>query len=1242
MKRGVTKYYAIGLFLIASLISFLISIEIISAQNYNIYFNNSEIFTNANRTELDKVSLSINSSGSWLILFSAEINQSKADQQAFVYFKNSNSKLNSFAFQPDSTTNSDTIRVISSFYIANVSSSETFYISFNSSSNTDLAGMRRAKISAIRIDIPNANYFYNQTLAEYTLQDTAQWEKSLALNFSLNSSGDYLILASGELTTGTGNPIEARVSINNSSNFFPILANSVYYAERIRDNTPKNYASLIAAGIFNFSLGNYSISLDVYVAGGTASNFKIRNRKIILLKLDNVYDYFYNQTTTEDTTTNSSYVIKDSLSFSSRSADYIVLGGMFGKPNKNGNNAVFAWDINKTGNYETEQENYFQSIVHDDDYMGLYSFKGYNFNNQNISLITKYRTDSATKSARIKNSLLLALTYPVYDSTPPNFSNFNENPLNNSAYSANGIYRFNISVLDDNAVNKVGIEFNGVNYTNGNISNISNIYIFNISNLASGTYSYRWWANDSYGNFNSTELRYYTINKANSQTSLSFDKISPQTYGILITPTCNVIFGAGIPVLMMDGNIISSGTAVNLAGGNHNFNCSLISTENYSYSENITNFTINKASGEVRLFLNGIEDNLTIDYPEQYNVTAKTSYGNISIYKDGVDITGTNGQNTTPLRNVGYYNITAVSLGNENHSSLSLNRWLNVTLDLTAPIIEVISPQEGGSYGYNVSLELNYSVSDIHLSSCWYNINNGNNISLENCQNTIFNLSSDGNYVLNLYANDSLGNIAIKNTTFSILVGAPTIVLTSPIGIYLNNPNVTFRYIPSDIDIESCELWGDFTGVFALNQTNNGSVNNVENTFDLNLPDGAYKWNVRCNDSMGNFAFNGNKTFYVDTTDPAISISEPKGTKESWLGILLIFITNDSSPVNCKYIVSWSTGGNVISNTSILNCSSIIFNLSSVGDYVLSLFVNDIAGNFNSANSSFTISSSNPPLSGGGSSSGGSGGGGPISPFNKTLASKLELSKMENIIAHAGDKKTLSLSAKNTGKIFLNNCKLSGAGNISRWLNSKQAQGISPGENINFIFELNVPEDAKNGDFSLKLRVNCDELEESSVLDITIPAEFQLIKIKEIKQNGNFINIIYDFDGSRFPEAKVEVWIVDEFGIEVKRIEDKFITGNRIVERNVSIEFSTKLVGIYSVYAASSINLEDYAKQSVIFGKSSGTGFTILDQPGNKMIVYVVFLLIIGAGIFLIVWNSRKNNEFAVKGKRKIKAYDEE
>ena len=386
------------------------------------------------------------------------------------------------------------------------------------------------------------------------------------------------------------------------------------------------------------------------------------------------------------------------------------------------------------------------------------------------------------------------------------------------------------------------------------------------------------------------------------------------------------------------------------------------------------NYVVEKASGDISLRLNQQENDVSIEYPQTYNISATTLYGSITIYKDGVEATEINGLDITPTRNTALYNITAVSSGDQNHSSASITRWINVTLDTVSPSLELISPQEGSAYGYNTNIPLKFSVSDQHLESCWYNINNEENKTIVNCQNTTFNITSDGSHTLYLFANDSLGNLNEKNATFSVLVGAPTITLSSPIRIYSNTESITFSYTPSDLDLETCELWGNFTGLFAPNQTSVNPISGTENFFFLNLADGSYKWNVRCNDSQGHYAFNGNKTFYIDTKKPIITISEPAGTKTSWTNVPLAFNINDSSPVSCKYNVYWATGINVISNTSIPSCTSetlTALNLSSVGDYILNLYVTDFAGNSNSSSSSFTISTSQTQTT----TSGGDGGG---------------------------------------------------------------------------------------------------------------------------------------------------------------------------------------------------------------------------------------------------------------------------
>jgi len=57
---------------------------------------------------------------------------------------------------------------------------------------------------------------------------------------------------------------------------------------------------------------------------------------------------------------------------------------------------------------------------------------------------------------------------------------------------------------------------------------------------------------------------------------------------------------------------------------------------------------------------------------------------------------------------------------------------------------------------------------------CWYNVlwSIGgvviSNTSIANCSNTVLNVATIGNYILNLYANDSAGNINYVNSSFSV------------------------------------------------------------------------------------------------------------------------------------------------------------------------------------------------------------------------------------------------------------------------------------------------------------------------------------------------------------------------------------------------------------------------------------------------------------------------------------------
>ncbi len=277
-----------------------------------------------------------------------------------------------------------------------------------------------------------------------------------------------------------------------------------------------------------------------------------------------------------------------------------------------------------------------------------------------------------------------------------------------------------------------------------------------------------------------------------------------------------------------------------------------------------------------------------------------------------------------------------------------------------------------------------------------------------------------------------------------------------------------------------------------------------------------------------------------------------------------------------------------------------------------------------------------PPATGGSS---GGGGGSYVLP-NQT--GKLEVLELGSIIAKQGDKKTILLNAKNIGIFFLNNCKLLITGEISSWIYSDEIKGIAPGEDTDFIFNINIPEEIETRDYLGDLELKCNEVSDTQTITISIPSGLGLITINEINHQENGLNISYTLDNTNLigERTAVEIWILDEQENEVKRFIDEFeINHDELITRNILIEIPSDSIGIYSVYFALAEDLTQFKKQSIILGKSSTTGMAIFDTTKGKAISYVVFIIIIGAGVFFIVKGQgkklHKKNNHGLLRKRK-------
>jgi len=566
----------------------------------------------------------------------------------------------------------------------------------------------------------------------------------------------------------------------------------------------------------------------------------------------------------------------------------------------------------------------------------------------------------------------------------------------------------------------------------------------------------------------------------------------------------------------------------------------------------------------------------------------------------------------------------------------SLIPYLNVTYHTAnvAPTISLASPQDGATYGYNESIALDFIASDLddNIDSCWYNLDDSSNVSLAGCSNTTFDVSGDGSYVLNIFVNDSLGLSASDSATFDVAVGAPTIELTSPIDSYSSSQDVTFIYTPTDGDLDSCELWGDFDSVFSLNQTDTTVTSGIENTFSLVLNEGSYLWNIVCNDSVGNSATttNGNKTFYIDMTNPGLNLTEPVGEKTSRTTIGLVFNVTDSSPLSCLYNVYRGDSLEVFNSSANCSLGSSSFDVTVDADFALNFYVNDSAGNSNSSSLNFSVSTS----SGGTTvvSGGGGGGGGGSSGEEIVVEGELSIGSVSSVILTSGESKKISLDVENTGLGFLSNCQVTGSGQYNSWVDESETKNLAAGEPYEFIFDVIADSDAEAGVYTVEVLVICDESSQSTSFSVEImekKLDFELVEAKR-GQNG-FIEVFYSLVDSSGVDQEVEVQFLlfdREENKVVEFSEFKSVSANTKEQYQTSIPVEEDVKGDLSLLV--NLNSETYSgfvEESIFIGPRV-TGLAIFSDldNANKIIysVVIIFCLIFIGFVIVRIFKLRK------------------
>jgi hypothetical protein len=124
----------------------------------------------------------------------------------------------------------------------------------------------------------------------------------------------------------------------------------------------------------------------------------------------------------------------------------------------------------------------------------------------------------------------------------------------------------------------------------------------------------------------------------------------------------------------------------------------------------------------------------------------------------------------------------------------------------------------------------------------------------------------DGSYTLHAYGNDSAGNEAHTNVSFTIDTTPPTIVIDSPHPLIYATGTISI-----DLSGDAIHYWYYIEGVDSQNQT--WTPVGVSRTLD----DGTYTLHAFGNDTVGNIA-HSTVTFTLDTIAPVVNITSPTNT----------------------------------------------------------------------------------------------------------------------------------------------------------------------------------------------------------------------------------------------------------------------------------------------------------------------------------------------------------------------------
>ncbi|MFX1233356.1 MAG: NosD domain-containing protein [Promethearchaeota archaeon] len=450
----------------------------------------------------------------------------------------------------------------------------------------------------------------------------------------------------------------------------------------------------------------------------------------------------------------------------------------------------------------------------------------------------------------------------------------------------------NLTLYDRNSIDYVWYEL-----TDGIISTpirewTGFIHIDDWKAMSNGTVTIFFYANDTLGNKEALSISIY---KDIYGPEINIAEPLPHSVFGINPPPCTVIFtdinGVNETWYQLTDGITTTNGRI-WAGSIQLDDWNMMSNGSVTIVFYANDTVSNIGMSNVSIYKDVIGPDINIISPTPHRVLGKPVPSCIVTFYDinGVDSKWsqlTNGIITTPLREWSGFIYTSdwntmpngtvfiVFFANDTlDNMISVN--ISIYKDSISPIIIIHDPQDGQLYGITAPI-INVTVSDAHLESVWYQLDNGSVITpyqewLGFIYQEDWDQIGNGSVIIRFIAYDSVNNLASATLNLRKNLFDPIIIILDPSDndlFGLNRPNITLYISSASIDTIWYQLYN--TTFSTSNIIWDGSVDPIAWEAFRN---GTLSIVFYINDTLGNVGFN-TISLRKDTISPTLLINSP-------------------------------------------------------------------------------------------------------------------------------------------------------------------------------------------------------------------------------------------------------------------------------------------------------------------------------------------------------------------------------